>query len=165
MSRSGYSDDGDCDSNWPFICWRGAVASAMRGKRGQQTLQEIAEALDAMPVKELAKDSLRNAAGEFCTLGALGHARGMDMSRISDDDRTSVAKAFNISEAMAAEIMDANDEHTEDYEWKEVEICGPMRFPRDRHIREVRVPVADANARRWSYMRNWIQERISKVTA
>ena len=45
MSRSGYSDD--CDT-WPLICWRGAVASALRGRRGQQFLIELRDALDAI---------------------------------------------------------------------------------------------------------------------
>jgi hypothetical protein len=47
MSRSGYSDD---HSEWDLIRWRGAVASAIRGKRGQAFLRELLVALDAMPV-------------------------------------------------------------------------------------------------------------------
>lgn len=35
MSRSGYSDD--C-YGWELICWRGAVNSAIKGKRGQSFL-------------------------------------------------------------------------------------------------------------------------------
>jgi hypothetical protein len=37
MSRSGYSDDLE---NWSLIRWRGAVASAIRGRRGQAFLRE-----------------------------------------------------------------------------------------------------------------------------
>ena len=33
MSRSGYIDD--MDDTWQFIKWRGQVASAIRGARGQ----------------------------------------------------------------------------------------------------------------------------------
>jgi len=47
MSRSGYSDD--CDDQWSLICWRGAVKSAIRGKRGQAFLKEMLAALDALP--------------------------------------------------------------------------------------------------------------------
>jgi hypothetical protein len=45
MSRSGYSDDLD-----PLALgrWRGRVASAMRGKRGQAFLREMLAAMDAM---------------------------------------------------------------------------------------------------------------------
>lgn len=46
MSRSGYSDDID---NWDLIKWRGQVASAIRGKRGQLFLRELLAALDALP--------------------------------------------------------------------------------------------------------------------
>lgn len=52
MSRSGYSDDYDGD-NWDLIRWRGAVTSAIRGKRGQAFLREALAALDAMPEKQL----------------------------------------------------------------------------------------------------------------
>jgi hypothetical protein len=41
MSRSGYSDD--CDG-WALIRWRGAVNSAIKGRRGQQALREIVAA-------------------------------------------------------------------------------------------------------------------------
>lgn len=37
MSRSGYTDEDDI---WAMIRWRGAVTSAIRGKRGQQALRE-----------------------------------------------------------------------------------------------------------------------------
>lgn len=48
MSRSGYSNDGE-----NIAMWRGQVASAIRGKRGQAFLRELVEALDAMPEKRL----------------------------------------------------------------------------------------------------------------
>lgn len=44
MSRSGYNDD--CDG-WALIRWRGAVNSAINGKRGQAFLRELVAALDA----------------------------------------------------------------------------------------------------------------------
>lgn len=56
MSRSGYSED--CDNDWSLIRWRGAVKSAIRGKRGQALLKEMLEALDAMPVKRLIRGEL-----------------------------------------------------------------------------------------------------------
>ena len=45
MSRSGYSDD---DEDGRLAMWRGAVQSAIRGKRGQAALRELLTALDAM---------------------------------------------------------------------------------------------------------------------
>ena len=76
MSRSGYSDD--CDGA-ELNLWRGAVNSAIKGKRGQAFIAEAIQSLDAMPKKELIAESLREtASGEFCTLGVVGNARGMD---------------------------------------------------------------------------------------
>jgi hypothetical protein len=51
MSRSGYTEE--CEDNWQTIRWRGAVKSAIRGKRGQAFLREMLAALDAMPEKRL----------------------------------------------------------------------------------------------------------------
>jgi hypothetical protein len=94
MSRSGYSDDND--DNWSLICWRGAVNSALRGKRGQAFLTELATALDAMPVKRLVTEQLQ-ADGDFCTLGVVGQSRGLDMTVIDPDDAEAVADRFGIA--------------------------------------------------------------------
>ncbi|MGN4074148.1 hypothetical protein ACS0X5_06300 [Burkholderia gladioli] len=121
MSRSGYSDD--CDG-WSLIRWRGAVNSAIKGARGQAFLRELAAALDAMPEKRLISDALQTADGEFCAIGVLGHARGIDMSKLDPEDRESVGSAFNIAAALAAEIVFENDEgwavwpETPEWRWK-----------------------------------------------
>ncbi|KVN91186.1 hypothetical protein [Burkholderia ubonensis] len=107
MSRSGYSDD--C-GGWPLIRWRGAVNAAIKGARGQAFLRELAAALDAMPEKRLIANELRSADGEFCTLGVLGAVRGIEMSKLDPDDRDSVAAAFGIAPALAAEIVFENDD-------------------------------------------------------
>ena len=166
MSRHGYTDD--CDDNWALIRWRGAVNSAIRGKRGQAALREIACALDALPEKALAAGSLATPDGEFCTLGALGKVRGIDMNQINLDDREAVAAAFGISEALAAEIMYLNDESIDEWEWTEVEICGPVRpgYPDfGRHMKTVRISVNDVPERRWRYMRDWVQSNIVESAA
>lgn len=61
MSRSGYNDDID---NWALIKWRGQVASAIRGKRGQKMLRDLLAALDAMPEKSLIVHELESESGE-----------------------------------------------------------------------------------------------------
>jgi len=166
MSRSGYTDE--CDG-WALIRWRGAVNSALRGKRGQAALREILEALDALPEKKLAKDSLVNAEGEYCTLGALGLHRGIDVSNIDPDDREAVANSFGISEAMAAEIMYINDEwHDMDWMTIEVEVCGPMRphYPDyGKHKKMVTVPNSNAGYQRWLGMREWVQSQLKNNEA
>ncbi|WP_186113894.1 hypothetical protein [Burkholderia gladioli] len=131
MSRSGYSDD--CDG-WSLIRWRGAVNSAIKGARGQAFLRELAVALDAMPEKRLIKDELKSADGEFCTIGVLGHVRGIDMSQLDPDDRESVSAAFNIAPALAAEIVFENDE----------------AFWHD-----------ETPEHRWQRMRQWVEQNIA----
>jgi hypothetical protein len=109
MSRSGYIDD--FDDQWHAIMWRGAVASAMRGKRGQAFLKEMLAALDALPEPKLiAKELELN--GEVCAIGSVGKARGLDMSSLDPEDYETISGTFRIAEAMAREIMYANDEGT-----------------------------------------------------
>lgn len=108
MSRSGYSDD--CEN---VAMWRGAVASALRGRRGQAFLKEMLAAFDALPAPRLIENDLARE-GEVCAIGAVGKARGIDMSRIDPEDHDTVACSFDIAHAMACEIMYMNDE----FEWK-----------------------------------------------
>lgn len=136
MSRSGYSDE--CDG-WALIRWRGAVASALRGKRGQAALRELIAALDALPEHKLIADELVNADGEFCALGALGHARGLDLKAIDYEDRDAVAAALGISTAMAAEIMFLND----DEHWI--------------YLEKSRSP-----AHRWAFVRSWAVSQLKE---
>lgn len=160
MNRSGYSDD--IDDTWAHIRWRGAVASAIRGERGQQLLREIAVTMDAMPIKELIAHDLQ-VGGSFCTLGVVGAARGIDMSHLDPEDPKQVAKVFGIAPALAQEIVFENDEGIDDYEWVDIEICGPMRqhYPDwSRHTRTVRVPSKNVEARRWWHMRAWVTEHL-----
>lgn len=115
MSRSGYTDDPE-----DLGLWRAAVARALRGRRGQAALRDIAAALDAMPQKRLASNSFQREGGEVCTLGALAASRGVDMSDMEphqdpdgwteEVDRHIVGKRLNIAPAMSAEVMFMNDE-------------------------------------------------------
>ncbi len=108
MSRSGYSDDFD---SWASIRWRGAVASAIRGKRGQAFLREMLAALDALPEKRLIANELEEH-GAVCAIGSVGKARGIDMAKIDPGDRERVAGVFDIPFSFACEIMFENDEGT-----------------------------------------------------
>ena len=100
MSRSGYSDDCDCEN--PQL-WRQAVDQATFGARGQQFLRRLRDALEAMPVKRLITDAIRDEAGEVCALGALDPT----VSIYEADD---LAKHFGIARALASEIVYMNDE-------------------------------------------------------
>lgn len=107
MSRSGYIDD--CEEQWDWIRWRGAVKSALRGKRGQAFLREMLAALDGLESRRLIADELE-IGGEVCALGAVGKARGIEMGGIDPTDHESIAGVFGISGALACEIMWLNDE-------------------------------------------------------
>ncbi len=121
MSRSGYSEDLD---NWALIRWRGAVESAIRGKRGQAILKELEAALLALPVKKLCKNDFADPESEtVCALGAVALkrkiAQGKEMSVAIKEIATEfpegceakeVAGEFNIADALAKEITYINDE-------------------------------------------------------
>ena len=130
MSRSGYTDD--CEDNWAMIRWRGAVNSATKGKRGQQFFRDLLAALDAMPNKRLITESLVSD-GEFCTLGVLGAARGIDLEKLDPDDSEQVSSAFGIADCLAREVVWMNDE-----------------------------PYHHTPEQRFSFMRKWVESKITK---
>ncbi len=113
MSRSGYSDDG----GEGFELWRGSVARALRGKRGQTALVDLINALDRLPTKELIGGSFSRD-GCACPLAVLAAARGVyvgDLETRHEEDpveRDVVGGRLNIAPAMAAEVMYMNDEAT-----------------------------------------------------
>jgi hypothetical protein len=106
VSRSGYSED--CDG-WELIRWRGAVASAIRGKRGQDFLRKLIAALDALPAKRLIAAELEMD-GDVCAIGSVGRMQNVNMSNIDPTEPTEVAATFNIPEALVKEITYVNDE-------------------------------------------------------
>lgn len=138
MSRSGYTDE--CE-NWGL--YRGTVARAIRGKRGQRTLHDIRDALDAMPVKRLGANSFQR--GDCpCTLGALAKHRGVNVSDLEPDpdddwvDNDVIGDRFDIARSMAAEIMYENDEHL---------VWGQGQ-------------VQETPEQRWQRMRDWVEKNI-----
>jgi hypothetical protein len=171
MSRSGYSNDYDADGTGAL--WRGAVTRSIKGKRGQALLRETLAALDAMPEKALAAESLVTADGEFCTLGALGAVRGLDMLELDPDDWNAVAKAFNVAPALVREIVYENDEageHLDGWHYIDVEVCGPVRpfypeYGSHRYPRRVQYSGEEVAQRRWARMRAWVESQITPTQA
>ena len=151
MSRSGYSDD-----NEGVALWRGMVASATRGKRGQAFFKALLEALDAMPEKRLIAGQLEEH-GEVCTIGALGRHRGIDMSQMDPEDPSTVAPAFNIAECLAQEVVHMNDEYAQRIY---VEVPGPPRNAWERH-HQIGHDITPEE--RWQKMRKWVLEQIRPV--
>ena len=137
MSRSGYHDDLD---HWELIRWRGAVASAIKGKRGQAFLREMLAALDALPEKRLiahelvVTDGLLAETNGCCAMGAVALRRQMDVSNVDPEDRERVAEVFGIAEALAAEIAYENDE-------------GRYR---------------ETSEQRWTRVRAWVESQIKE---
>lgn len=121
--RTGYDDDG---TNIHWINWRGAVASAIRGRRGQEFLRELLSALDAMETKALIRHELCGREKfsmslshwgihdveieSQCALGVIGKRRGLDLGRIDVDDFSYIHTPFGIANAMAREIEFVNDD-------------------------------------------------------
>jgi hypothetical protein len=134
VSRAGYSEDLD---QWSLIRWRGAVMSAIRGKRGQALLREMLAALDAMSDKRLIVRELITEQGDVCALGSVGHARGMEMSKLDPEEYESIAVAFALPEALVREIEYLNDE------------CGWKETPEQR----------------WARMRAWVAAQINEPAA
>lgn len=107
MSRSGYTDD--CENLW---LWRGAVANAINGRRGQVFLRELLASLDALPTPRLVANELEEN-GQVCSLGAVGVRRGVDMTAIDPEDHEhhqQLSKLFGIAPALVQEIEYMNDE-------------------------------------------------------
>jgi hypothetical protein len=129
MSRSGYVDDFDDDLTMGR--WRGIIASASRGKRGQRFFRSLLAALDAMPEKRLIPYELEEN-GEVCALGALGRARGIDMSKLDPEEPEQVAAVFDIAPQLAQETVFMNDEYFDH--------CTPEQ--------------------RWEKMRKWTEAQI-----
>lgn len=133
MSRSGYTDD--MDDDWAMIRWRGMVASAIRGKRGQKFLTDLLEALDSMPEKVLIAGELEKD-GEVCAIGALGRARGIEMAVIGPEEPEAVAEAFGIATCLAQEVVYENDVYENDESYR-----------------------GETPGQRWERMRAWVASK------
>jgi hypothetical protein len=135
VSRSGYSDELD---DWQIAMWRGRVASAMRGKRGQRLLSDALAALKLMPEKRLISGELVQD-GDVCLLGACGkHRRVEDIDKIDPHDHCVLAERFDVAECLIKEIEHENDEGT----WQ-------PETPEQRYER----------------MRNWLTKNIARPEA
>jgi len=101
-------------------------------------LAELLAALDAMPDKRLITYELLDEKGDVCALGCVARQRGMDIDGIDVEDVCSVAKAFGIARALAAEIEFENDEvlssrATPEQRWRSVRswVAENMRSGQD----------------------------------
>lgn len=137
MGRSGYQDDID---QRDLAMWRGRVASAIRGKRGQKLLHDLAAGMDAMPVKRLIdKDLVRD--GEACALGCVGQHRKLpDLDKIDSEDHGDLSAMLDVAECLVQEVEYQNDEG-ENLPW------GEQETPE----------------KRWVRMRRWVAENLNET--
>lgn len=146
MSRSGYTDDYGDDDPLRLYAYRGMVASATRGKRGQRFFRDLIAALDAMPEKKLCAYAIQKPTGEVCAVGAVAMARGVDMSdcagndedfsdEIADEYAHAISTRLDIADCLAREVQFENDE------------CGPWD---------------ETDEQRWHRMRRWAAAQIKE---
>lgn len=120
--------------------YRGTVASAIRGKRGQHLLRDLRDALDALPVKRLVRRSLTTDDG-VCTLGSLKIAADFAAAYVTpemddyhlQDLNHPLAKVLDVATCMVQEIEYENDDG------------GPHN---------------ETPEQRWTRMRHWVDRRI-----
>ncbi len=153
MSRSGYHEDGD--DQWGMIRYRGMVASATRGKRGQALLRDILIGMNGMTVKQLIAHELEEPDGAVCAIGAAGKVRGVDMSSLDPEDADSVAGKFNVSDCLAREIVYENDESGWSGEYEFIDRID--RWGRRDIYRRMRKETPE---RRFNRMRKWVRSQI-----
>jgi hypothetical protein len=141
MSRSGYRDDLD---EGVLNLYRGNVERAIKGKRGQAFLKEMAKSLDEMPVKELIVEKLIADDGGCCAIGAVCKSRGLDVSKVDEYDQQEVGELVGIARPLAAEIAYLNDMDDRcSISWSGA--MSPDETP----------------GKRWQRMRKWVQDQIS----
>ncbi len=145
MSRSGYSDSLD---NSALFVWRGIIASATRGKRGQRFFRELVTALDAMPVKALVAGELQTTDGEVCALGALGRHKGVDIGTVDTYDHDALGAAFDIASQLSQEVMYENDDG-----------CLYFQDPSDGQWKR------ETPEHRWKRVRAWAEAQIKSTDA
>lgn len=139
MGRSGYTDDFDSE-DYPLALYRRAVANAINGRRGQDLLRKLRDALDTMPSKRLISNAIKDSSGDVCAFGALDPKAPGPLDPNDDwnefGQADDLAKHFGIARALAAEITYMNDEWGN---WRSHD---------------------ETPEQRWTRMRAWVDEHI-----
>ena len=128
MSRCGYIDDIDQRG---LAMWRGRVASAIRGKRGQAMLRKLRDAMDAIPDKWLTRCVLMEKDGTPCALGLALRSAGIadtELIGMEGDDHEWIAERLNVASCLVQELEYLND----DFMW--VEESDEARWRRMRKL-------------------------------
>jgi len=141
VSRAGYSDDPDPVAT---VLYEQALRNAMHGKRGKAILRDLADALDAMPVKELGAGFVKR--GDcVCAIGALAAHRGVDL------------KEFDVEA----------DEYDEDGDWSTERIAEELDAP-TCIVRAIVYgndelgPTTETPSERWARIRSWVGQKLAR---
>jgi len=136
----------------------------IKGKKGQEFLKKLLSALDAMQVKELHTDALKNEEGGFCALGCYANHFKVKTDDIYPDDALAISKRFGISQMLVWQIIWENDENlVNDKMWIYSLLVGPVRTRSTEwgeHRQRQLVPDPDAPRKRWEAMRQWVVDNI-----
>ena len=108
--------------------------SAIRGKRGQAFLKELAAAMDAMPEKVLIAGELINEDGDCCAIGVVCKLRGLSVECVDPEDYDQVSELVDIASPLVREIEYENDD-----DWWGID---------------------ESPEHRWTRMRKWVQSQI-----
>lgn len=163
MSRSGYTDYDDGD--YTLALYRGRVASATRGKRGQKMLRELLAALDAMPVKELHAEVFDDPdEGKVCALGVLARAKDIDTTELDPEDSYAaevLAGKLDVADCLTREVIYENDEGGP---YARAIFSEPSKDQEEQwgygERRHVIAYVTETADQRWQRMRNWVANQI-----
>ena len=134
MSR--YPEGDDYDENWALNMgrWQRNLKTTVNSPNGKKILQELKEALEAMPIRELIQGSLVETkligynledehqvmvpTDSYCAIGALAACKGIDVAEFAGEDpdyyeiTTELAYELGINQTMAYAIATCNDEAT-----------------------------------------------------
>jgi|GEM_PF-1280745 hypothetical protein len=165
MSRSGYRDDYEPDDTASFLrscAYPYNVERHMGGRAGQAFLWELYLTLTDLPSQELVEDTMQDAHGGVCALGAVGVRRGRpfpeDLRTPDDCDdewdfAEGVAAHLGIKDMMAREVMDENDS---------TRVIGEIPGP-PQTIWSSRPQRYETDHERWARMRRWCVRRLRGI--
>lgn len=174
MSRSGYSDGDDCDSDamLRMYGWQANVQRCIGGRKGQAFMWELYQSLEALPKKELITGALVDTNTQsVCSLGAVAVHRGMSIpaefctTGAPDDepDEFEFAQAmgplFGLKDMLAREVMYINDE-----EGNHHYIDNGLAYGRlNEQYNPARQTRRETPAERWQRVRDWVVSELKGI--
>ena len=118
MSRY-YEGDGSYDDWDELRAWANTngLERSLKGKRGLQVLQDLEQALLALPAPRLIANAVSKD-GEFCAVGAFARHKGVDLSRVDGyehedcdiEETTKIGESAGMQKTLAWDLAYRNDE-------------------------------------------------------